>query len=95
MIDYRRIDEHLGGWSDIHHLSANFNMMFDCVINHISRSSEWLKGYIKDDPYYHDYFIEANPETRLQPRCTSARFATADTFYQGRRHRALPVDHLQ
>ncbi|MCC3718715.1 alpha-amylase family glycosyl hydrolase [Rouxiella badensis] len=62
VIDYRRIDEHLGGWSDIHHLSANFNMMFDCVINHISRSSEWLKGYIKDDPYYHDYFIEANPE---------------------------------
>ncbi|CAM3669223.1 sugar phosphorylase [Rouxiella silvae] len=62
VIDYRRIDDHLGGWSDIHHLAANFNLMFDCVINHISRSSDWLKGYINDEPYYRDYFIDANPE---------------------------------
>lgn len=62
VIDYRRIDEHLGGWSDIHHLSANFNLMFDCVINHISRSSDWMKGYLHDDPYYKDYFIASNPE---------------------------------
>ncbi|MDR3430797.1 MAG: sugar phosphorylase [Rouxiella aceris] len=62
VIDYRRIDEHLGGWSDIQHLSAHFNLMFDCVINHISRSSAWMKGYINDEPYYRDYFIAASPE---------------------------------
>lgn len=62
VIDYRRIDENLGGWSDIHHLSENFNLMFDCVINHISRSSDWMKGYLHDDPYYQNYFIASNPE---------------------------------
>ena len=62
VIDYRRIDEHLGGWQDIHQLSSHFNLMFDCVINHISRSSDWMKGYLHDDPYYKDYFIDSNPE---------------------------------
>lgn len=75
VIDYRRIDEHLGGWSDIHQLSTHFNLMFDCVINHISRSSDWMKGYLHDDPYYKDYFISANPgldySRVVRPRASS------------------------
>ncbi|WP_114192613.1 sugar phosphorylase [Edaphovirga cremea] len=62
VIDYRRVDEHLGGWSDLQQLSEQFSLMFDCVINHISRSSDWMQGYLQDEPYYKDYFIEANPE---------------------------------
>ncbi|MEG3132993.1 alpha-amylase family glycosyl hydrolase [Rouxiella sp. T17] len=89
VIDYRRIDEHLGSWSDIQQLSSHFNMMFDCVINHISRSSAWLKGYINDEPEYRDYFIEAKPELdysrvvrpRASPLLTPFIKADGDQLY--------------
>lgn len=61
VIDYRLIDEHLGGWGDLKTLSKKFNLMFDCVINHVSRSSDWVRGFMHDDPNYAGYLIAANP----------------------------------
>jgi sucrose phosphorylase len=62
--DYRQVDSSLGNWDDISSLQ-NFRLMFDGVINHISSQSEWFKGFLRDDPYYRDYFITVEGEPNL------------------------------
>ncbi|MCP8617876.1 sugar phosphorylase [Salirhabdus salicampi] len=59
--DYREINPDLGSWEDVNELAEHFDLMFDAVINHISKSSEWFQGYLNGDPKYKDYFIEADP----------------------------------
>lgn len=61
VVDYREIDSELGNWSDVNGLAENFDLMFDGVINHISKSSEWFQGYLNGDEKYMNYFIEADP----------------------------------
>lgn len=65
VIDYRRVDETLGDWSDITEMSRDFRVMGDLVMNHTSRYSEWFRRYIQRDKPYVDYFIEADPRTDL------------------------------
>ncbi|RNA67910.1 alpha-amylase family glycosyl hydrolase [Alteribacter keqinensis] len=55
--DYREINPELGNWEHIEALSEDYRLMFDFVANHISKSSEWFKGYLNDDPKYRGYFI--------------------------------------
>ena len=65
VIDYRHVDPDLGTWRDITRLGKNFRLMFDAVINHISRQSEWFKKYLQADEEFQDYFITVEPETDL------------------------------
>ncbi len=58
VIDYRKVDPKLGTWEDIRNLAKSKKLMFDAVINHISRESEWFKGFLRGDPKYQDYFIQ-------------------------------------
>ncbi|NOI66711.1 sugar phosphorylase [Vibrio sp. 99-8-1] len=62
VVDYWKINPDLGDWSDVKSLSADFELMFDGVINHISQSSDWFQGYLAGDEAYKDFFIEANPD---------------------------------
>ncbi|MFC7442917.1 alpha-amylase family glycosyl hydrolase [Laceyella putida] len=39
VVDYRRINPELGDWSDVQALVNDFDLKFDAVINHISKSS--------------------------------------------------------
>ncbi|MFD2612438.1 sugar phosphorylase [Paenibacillus gansuensis] len=61
VVDYREIDPALGDWQDVKSMSEDFDLMFDAVINHISKSSEWFQGYLKGDAKYRNYFTEADP----------------------------------
>ncbi|XID90259.1 sugar phosphorylase [Paenibacillaceae bacterium WGS1546] len=61
VVDYRRINPELGGWEHVAALSRDFDLMFDAVVNHISRSSEWFRQYLLGNPEYKRYFIEADP----------------------------------
>jgi len=65
VIDYRRVDPALGGWEDIHRLGERYRLMFDAVINHISRQSAWFQAYLRGEAPYRGYFIEVAPETDL------------------------------
>lgn len=65
VIDYRRVDENLGGWEDIQALGSSHLLMFDAVINHISRHSDWFQAFLRGDPRYQDYFITVPPDTDL------------------------------
>ncbi|KAF2956610.1 alpha-amylase family glycosyl hydrolase [Marinitoga sp. 38H-ov] len=79
VIDYKKVNPELGDWEDIEKLSKDYNLMFDAVINHISKESEWFREYLKGNTKYKNYFIEQEPVEEL-------KYVT--------RPRALPLLHI-
>jgi len=83
VIDYRRVDPHLGTWADITSSRRYFHLMFDAVINHTSVQSEWFQGFLQDSPKYSQYYIsvEGDPDLSrvVRPRALPllTRFNTA------------------
>ena len=65
VIDYQQVDPNLGSWEDIAELTAHFRLMLDAVINHISRQSEWVQGFIQGEPEYQNFFITVEEGTDL------------------------------
>lgn len=65
VLNYRQVDPELGTWEDIHQLSDKYQLMFDAVINHISKESSWFQSYIHDELPYKDYFIEVDPSSDI------------------------------
>ncbi|HLF90955.1 MAG TPA: alpha-amylase family glycosyl hydrolase, partial [Anaerolineales bacterium] len=65
VVNYRDVDPRMGTWEDIPPLRENYRLMFDAVINHISRQSAWFQGYLRGEEPFTDYFIEVPPEIDL------------------------------
>jgi glucosylglycerate phosphorylase len=61
VVDYEKVNPSLGSWDDIDALAKGRGLMFDAVINHMSVSSAWFKGYLKGHQTYQDFFIECDP----------------------------------
>lgn len=85
VVDYRKINPELGSWEHIKKLSQDYGLMFDAVINHISKSSKWFKGYLKGEAPYTDYFITCDPNANYsavtRPRALPllTKFDTGDS----------------
>jgi sucrose phosphorylase len=60
VVDYMKINPNLGTWDDIKTLSSKYDLMFDAVVNHISKSSEWFEEYKKGNKEYHNFFKEVD-----------------------------------
>lgn len=65
VIDYYRVDPKLGDWEDVRSIAADFGLMADLVINHISRQSNWFQNYLNGKDPGEDYFIEADQSDDL------------------------------
>ena len=66
VIDYKQVRPDLGDWEDIVRLrQQGRRLMFDAVVNHISRESAWFQGFLRDEAPYRDYFIVADPNADL------------------------------
>ncbi|MEJ2709733.1 MAG: sugar phosphorylase [Anaerolineales bacterium] len=65
VIDYQQVDPNLGDWSDIQRLGSHFRLMFDAVINHISRESDWFQAFKRGEQPYMNYFITVDPQVDL------------------------------
>jgi glycosidase len=65
VIDYRQVKPELGEWQHIEALAQDFRLMFDVVINHVSRESLWFADYISDMPPANGYFIDVDPDADL------------------------------
>ncbi len=65
VVDYWEVDPALGSWPDVQALRADFRLMFDGVINHISASSSWFQAFLKSEAPYRDYFIVTDPSAGL------------------------------
>lgn len=74
VVDYRAIDPALGAWEDVQRLGAGFKLMFDAVVNHVSASSAYVRGFVADDPRYRGFVMTvddpADPRLRqvVRPR---------------------------
>lgn len=70
--DFRKINPALGTWEDVEQLREQYDLMFDAVINHVSKSSRYFEKYASGDSAYRDFFIEADPmgdySTVIRPR---------------------------
>lgn len=62
VVDYKAINPVLGNWEHIEMLAKRYGLMFDAVINHISKSSDWFQKYLKCEQPYTGYFITCNPD---------------------------------
>ena len=58
-LTYREVDPKFGDWNDLQALKENYYLMFDFMVNHISRQSEYFKDFQqhKDNSRYSDFFI--------------------------------------
>lgn len=58
-MDYTKVDEAFGDWSEVEAMSKKFYMMYDFMINHISRQSPYFQDFLekKDESAYADLFI--------------------------------------
>ena len=88
VIDYRTVDPDLGDWHDIQQLGKNFELMFDLVLNHISRHSHWFEEYVAGHEPFIRYFIETDPTTDLSKvtRPRSLPLLTQVETIRGKRH---------
>lgn len=65
VMDFMKIDEALGDWTDVSRIGGDFKLMFDFVINHFSARGEWFQNYLEGRPGFTDFAIETDPETDL------------------------------
>ena len=88
VIDYTAVDPALGTWNEIQQLGAQFKLMFDAVINHISAHSAWFRGFLAGDPAYQDFFIAVDPALDLSEvvRPRSLPLLTPVQTANGERH---------
>lgn len=58
-LTYKEVEPKFGDWTDIEALKENYYLMFDFMVNHISKQSEYFKDFqrYKDDSKYSDFFI--------------------------------------
>ncbi len=74
VIDYTQVNPEFGTWEDVERIGQDFRLMFDAVINHVSRESAWFQAFLRGEEPYTDYFIVVDPNTDLsqvvRPRAT-------------------------
>ncbi|MEZ5674330.1 MAG: sugar phosphorylase [Thalassovita sp.] len=63
--DYRAVNPVLGDWADISRIGAEFKLMSDLVLNHVSSQSMWFNAYLQGHRPYDRFFFEAEPTDDL------------------------------
>lgn len=95
--DYRAVNPVLGDWADISRIGAEFKLMSDLVLNHVSSQSMWFNAYRQGHSPYDGFFFEAQPTDDLsavvRPR-THPLLREVDTA-NGRRHVWCTFSHDQ
>lgn len=57
VVDFKAVDPKIGTWECIRNLGAEYDLMFDGVVNHCSSRSEMFREFLKGNPLYKDFFI--------------------------------------
>ncbi|MFT8743152.1 MAG: alpha-amylase family glycosyl hydrolase, partial [Lentilactobacillus hilgardii] len=58
-MDYTKVDEKFGNWDDVQELAKSYYLMFDFMVNHISKKSKYFKDFQQNHnaSAYRDLFI--------------------------------------
>ncbi|MGH2607027.1 MAG: sugar phosphorylase [Anaerolineales bacterium] len=65
VVDYRSVDPAYGTWQDILRIGSRFRLMVDAVLNHVSQSSDWFRGFVERSPPYDSFFHDLDPAADL------------------------------
>lgn len=63
--DFRHVNPDLGAWEDIESLREHFTLMFDLVLNHMSREHAWFLQFLNCEEPGKDYVIKVDPNENL------------------------------
>jgi len=58
VVDFREIDPAVGNWEDMKNFAGEYRMVFDGVVNHVSKSSAYVRGHLAGEPKHADFCIE-------------------------------------
>ena len=61
--DFRAVDPAVGEWKDVEAVANDYRLVFDGVINHVSASGVYAKGYFAGESAYKDFFVALPPDT--------------------------------
>ncbi|MEX0405104.1 sugar phosphorylase [Aquibium sp. LZ166] len=65
VVDYTKVNSDLGSWDHLARLGADYRLMADLVLNHVSSSSAWFTQFLQDQEPGSGYFIDVDPATDL------------------------------
>ncbi|GJQ60491.1 MAG: sugar phosphorylase [Candidatus Scalindua sp. AMX11] len=65
IVRYKGVCPLKGSWRDIEEIRKNYRIMFDCVVNHVSKLSKWFNRYLANSPEFENFFIDVDPSTDL------------------------------
>ncbi|MGK0498737.1 MAG: sucrose phosphorylase [Oceanicoccus sp.] len=65
VMDYLAVNPSLGDWEEVSDIAADYKLMSDLVINHMSARSRWFDNFKKRIDPGKDYFYEASPDEDL------------------------------
>jgi len=57
VIDYTLVNPDLGDWPQVEAIGESYQLMFDLVVNHISRESLWFTDFKANIPPFNEFFI--------------------------------------
>ena len=73
VINYRSVNPAIGTWEHISRIGSDFDLMFDFVLNHVSRESLWFADFMENMPPGNRYFIEGDPDDPRLKQVTRPR----------------------
>ena len=57
VVDFKAVDPEMGTWECIRDMGADYDLMFDGVLNHCSSRSEMFREFLKGNRLFEDFFI--------------------------------------
>ena len=67
VVNFKAVDRRLGSWVDILNMAANYDLMFDGVLNHCSSKSRMFKEFLRGNPHFKNFFISYESPDELTP----------------------------
>ena len=65
VVDYYDLADGTGSWDDVNRLNEDVYLMFDLVLNHCSKQSEWFQRFLECEEPYDQFFHAVDPEEDL------------------------------
>jgi sucrose phosphorylase len=67
VVDFKAVDPNMGTWECIRAMDADYDLMFDGVLNHCSSRSDMFRQFLRGNPVYKDFFIAYDSPDDLTP----------------------------
>ena len=67
VVDFKAVDPKMGTWESIRAMDADYDLMFDGVLNHCSSGAQMFREWLRGNPIFKDFFIAYDSPDDLTP----------------------------